>query len=162
MSIMLTAEAETRRKEAARVAATGERHYGWKGDHAGYAALHGYLSRHSPKSGICEGCGETASTQHALIHGRQYSRDRHDYLELCSRCHRRYDQGGEANPQSRLTWAQVGEIRLRYRPGRGGGAGGRTQGSQRALAEEFGVSRSTIKNIVQGRKWNPSEAGHGQ
>ena len=159
---MLAEEDESRRKEAARAAATGEHNYGWKGDQASYWALHMYLSAHNPKSGVCEGCGETTVTQYALIHGRQYSRDRHDYLELCPRCHGRYDQGGEDNPQSKLTWTQVEEIRSRYSPSRGGGDGSRARGSQRALAAEFGVSRSVIKNIVQGRKWQPSEVGHGR
>ena len=157
MSFMLTEEAETRRKEAARAAATGERNHCWKGDQAGYWALHSYLSRHYPKSGACVCCGAQSATYYALIHGRQYSRDRHDYLELCAGCHSRYDQGGDSNPQSKLTWAQVKEIRSRYRPSRGGGDGSRVQGSQRALAAEFGVSRSVIKNIVQGHKWKPSE-----
>lgn len=116
-----------------------------------YYALHAYLRSHYSKDGECDNCGRSVPTEYALIHGRAHSRDRGDYQELCHRCHVRYDQGGERNSRSRLTWEQVMEIRQRYQPAHGGR--GLKPNSQRALAAEFGVSRSVIKNIVQGRKW---------
>lgn len=63
----------------------------WKGDEAGYRAVHTYLSKHFPKTGVCDECGISATTDHALIEGRSYSRDRSDYRELCRRCHMLYD-----------------------------------------------------------------------
>jgi len=66
----------------------------WRGDDASYRAKHTYLSKHYPKSGICEECGETKPTDYALIKGRQYSRDREDYRELCRGCHVIYDRLG--------------------------------------------------------------------
>jgi hypothetical protein len=66
----------------------------YKGDGASYRAIHTYLSKHFPKSGICEECGEVKPTDYALIHGREYSRDRADYRELCRRCHVFYDETG--------------------------------------------------------------------
>lgn len=120
-----------------------------------YAAVHAYLVSHFPKTCLCEECGERAKTQHALIRGRQYSRNREDYRELCPRCHARYDQGGELNSQAKLTWSQVREIRSRYRPSRGGGGpgAGRKEGSSRALAEEYGVSHGVILKIIHNEKW---------
>ncbi len=69
-----------------------ERPSWWRGDEASYRALHTYVNKHFPKSGVCEECGETKSTDYALIRGHGYSRDRRDYLELCRRCHSRYDR----------------------------------------------------------------------
>jgi hypothetical protein len=66
----------------------------WKGDDAGYAAIHRYLRQHHPKAGACEECGEPGKTEYALIKGRTYSRDRADYRELCKRCHNGYDAIG--------------------------------------------------------------------
>lgn len=66
----------------------------WKGDAAGYRAKHTYMSKHYPKSGTCESCGKSGYTEYALIKGREYSRDRQDYQELCRPCHNSYDGMG--------------------------------------------------------------------
>lgn len=64
-------------------------------DIPGYGALHTYLRKHYPKSGICDECGQPADrTEYALIKGRQYTRNREDYRELCKLCHNRYDETG--------------------------------------------------------------------
>ena len=96
-----------------------------------------------PKAGVCEECGQPARTEYAVIHGRSPSRDRDDYLELCRKCHMRYDLSGERGPRVILTWAQVGEIRELAASGR----------PYRALASEYGVSKSTIGAIVTRRTW---------
>ena len=64
----------------------------WKGDDAGYRALHTYVSKHFPKNGICDECAQVKPTDYALIHGREYSRDRANYRELCRVCHTTYDR----------------------------------------------------------------------
>lgn len=51
---------------------------------------------------------------------------------------------GERHGMARLTEVDVGQIRQRY------ASGGFTQ---QALAQEFGVSRPHISDIVRGRKW---------
>src|SRR5262249_36848984 len=67
----------------------------FKGDAAGYTAIHTYLRKHYPKTGVCEECGEDGKrTEYALIKGREYSRNREDYRELCKRCHNAYDEIG--------------------------------------------------------------------
>jgi hypothetical protein len=63
----------------------------WKGDDVGYRAVHTYMQKHFPKTGVCEGCGGSAKTDYALIAGRTYSRERVDYRELCRPCHLEYD-----------------------------------------------------------------------
>lgn len=63
----------------------------WKGDQVGYRSLHTYLNRWFPKRRVCDECGKAGPTEYALIHGREYSRDRDDYREMCKRCHNSYD-----------------------------------------------------------------------
>ena len=128
----------------------GERHPAWKGDAAGYVSLHIYLGRRHPKTGICEECGKPSGrTEYALIHGREYSRNRHDYRELCVRCHSRYDRGGIAQPReaiakwAKLTEDDVREIRRQRRQG----------AKLRSLAEIYGVSCPTISEAANGRTW---------
>jgi hypothetical protein len=79
----------------------------FKGDEAGYRAIHTYLSKHFPKSGICEECGEAKRTEYALIKGREYSRQREDYRELCKLCHNRYDQTGGSRWRGVVTARQA-------------------------------------------------------
>lgn len=81
---------------------SGRNHHLWKGDKAGYAALHRWLIRHKPRTGICEHCGDQRKpgrdgrpgTDFANISG-EYRRDIDDYVELCKPCHRVFDGQGE-------------------------------------------------------------------
>lgn len=60
------------------------------------------------------------------------------------------DHTGELNGRAILTKEQVEDIRARYKstsPGHGNG---------RSLAREFGVSRSTIQQIINGSNWRKS------
>lgn len=59
---------------------------------------------------------------------------------------------GEKHPQSKLTEEQVIEIRALYRRGI----------CQRRMAEQFGVSESSIHKIIQGGNWKhlPFDGGH--
>jgi hypothetical protein len=49
------------------------------------------VERHHPKTGICEQCGKLGDTDYAKIEGREYTRNREDYQELCRKCHVNYD-----------------------------------------------------------------------
>lgn len=51
---------------------------------------------------------------------------------------------GKENGRSKLTMEQVIELRRRYRAG---------EGSQRALAREFGMSRSATQQALLGQTW---------
>ena len=80
----------------------------WKGDDASYGAIHTYLRKHFPKSGICDECGITGKrTEYALIKGREYSRNREDYRELCKRCHNAYDEIGGSRWKGVVTARQL-------------------------------------------------------
>jgi hypothetical protein len=74
----------------------------WRGDSAGYRALHTFLCAHFPKSGTCDECGTPKLTDYALVKGRTYSRNREDYRELCRRCHVLYDGTGGSRWRERV------------------------------------------------------------
>jgi len=57
--------------------------------------------------------------------------------------HRAYALRGELSPCAKLTATRAAEIRQRHAEGIG----------QWPLAREFGVSRSLIQLVVQGKKW---------
>jgi hypothetical protein len=106
---------------------SGERHHKWTGDQASYRAIHDWMAKHYPKTGVCYSCFDLARTEYALKHGRRYSRDRKDYLELCHECHMQYDFG-------KLSESDVDIVIARIAMG----------ATKSALAREFGVSRKTI------------------
>ena len=55
---------------------------------------------------------------------------------------------GEAHSQAKLTGDDVSEIKNKYKPHRY---------SQQRLANEYGVTRTTIQQIVEGRSWRHIE-----
>jgi len=65
----------------------------WKGDRAGYHAIHIWLSKHYEKGVSCDQCKTTDASrlEWANISG-EYKREREDYFVLCPSCHRLYDQ----------------------------------------------------------------------
>lgn len=167
---------ETRAKLSA--SSVGANAGNWKGDEASYRAIHGYLCKHYPKSGVCEECGNTAAkTHYAVIHGHPYTRNCEDYRELCVPCHMRYDLGGR--PVSPETAARSGEgRRRRWEQDRLAGTMPQMQrGEDRPmaklteasvaeirqlraqgfpvaqLARGYGVSRATIRDAVARRTW---------
>jgi len=69
---------------------SGENNPSWKGDKAGYKAIHLWVRKHKPKMNSCEFCGKheelvMASKTH------KYTRDLDEYLWLCRKCHRNFD-----------------------------------------------------------------------
>lgn len=61
-----------------------------------------------------------------------------------TREYRRFRQTGEASHAAKLTAAQVAEIRLAH-------------GTNRAIAQRFGVSKASVWNILNGRTWTNME-----
>jgi hypothetical protein len=65
----------------------------WRGDAAGEDAIHKWLNAQYPKTGVCEECEQQASRTHYAYkhHPKPYTRNRDDYRELCTSCHKRFD-----------------------------------------------------------------------
>jgi hypothetical protein len=70
----------------------GSKNPSWKGDLASYSAIHKWLNSHYVKKNICEFCGLKTKTEFALKRTLiNYSRNHKDYWQLCSSCHKNYD-----------------------------------------------------------------------
>lgn len=67
----------------------------FKGADVGYHALHDWVSRHRGKATTCEYCGSTHYVQWANK-THEYKRELGDWLELCRKCHVRYDRENNA------------------------------------------------------------------
>jgi hypothetical protein len=71
----------------------------WKGEQAGISPLHKWIRKTFTKTGICDLCkrklgtsGRGKGTEWAFLrHPGPYTRRREDYIELCRRCHVRFD-----------------------------------------------------------------------
>lgn len=68
----------------------------WLGDLAGYTAIHAWLTKNQGKASKCENvkCLELPAARYewASLSG-ECTRDPNDYVEPCTRCHRKYDNG---------------------------------------------------------------------
>lgn len=85
-------EAQRRRFAATETILRNERHPRWKGPNASASALHKWLHRHHPLTGVCGDCGAIGATEYAFLrHPETYTRKRDDYRELCRSCHRTFD-----------------------------------------------------------------------
>lgn len=64
----------------------GEKHHNWKGDSAGYGALHEWIKRHKLKPKFCPICNINKKLHAHNISG-EYKRDVDDWVYLCQGCH---------------------------------------------------------------------------
>ena len=65
--------------------------FNWKGENVGYFALHNWVHRYKGKAKICSNCGSDKNVQWANK-SLEYKRDLSDWMELCYKCHRKYDR----------------------------------------------------------------------
>ena len=78
-----------RRKSAKRDQA-GVNNHAWRGDKAGYKALHLRVQQRRGKPSLCEKCGTTEGRfEWSNLTG--HYEDTNDYWRLCVPCHRRFD-----------------------------------------------------------------------
>jgi hypothetical protein len=68
-----------------------EKHSRWKGDDAGYIAIHTYVKRRKPKPETCEFCNKKISRLDLANKSGEYKRDINDWYWLCRKCHQDYD-----------------------------------------------------------------------
>lgn len=69
-----------------------EKHPLWKGDKVGYFGLHTWVQRKLGKAKKCIKCNSEKRVQWANK-SHKYKRSLIDWLELCSKCHGKYDSG---------------------------------------------------------------------
>lgn len=72
--------------------ARGSRNAAWKGENAGYNAMHYWVKKRLGPASNCENCGtkDTYRYEWANMSG-EYQRDLSDWVSLCVRCHRWID-----------------------------------------------------------------------
>lgn len=56
-----------------------------------YNTTHKYMLRNYKKTGVCDHCNSVTKTQWANKSGNYDRRDIDDWLELCPKCHSKYD-----------------------------------------------------------------------
>ena len=72
---------------------SGENSYHWKGNNAGYKAIHVWVNSHKGIPKVCEKCGTTNKETRIEWANKdhKYKRNFDDYFALCCKCHNRYD-----------------------------------------------------------------------
>lgn len=75
------------------------KHYLWKGERAGYHAMHSWAKRRLKRPSICPDCGQRPPYDLANI-SQKYKRDLLDWVWLCRSCHTKFDikNGTRPNP----------------------------------------------------------------
>ena len=64
----------------------------WKGEQAGYIAIHMWIKKHWGRPDHCDMCYcESASRYEWCNRDKLYRRIRGDWLQMCPSCHRKYD-----------------------------------------------------------------------
>jgi hypothetical protein len=70
-----------------------ERNWNWKGNNAGYSALHDWVRKWKGKPEYCEMCGTTIAKKYEWANiDHKYRRILDDYIRVCTSCHRIYDR----------------------------------------------------------------------
>ncbi len=68
----------------------GSEHHLWKGDAAGYSALHAWVRLNFGTPSICDRCKTTTARRYEWANkSRQYLRQADDWERLCASCHRK-------------------------------------------------------------------------
>lgn len=77
-------------KEKVRRSVSGEKNSQWRGDNAGYHAVHRWLNRNYEKPVECEICNKKKKL---LLSSKnhEYTRNIEEYQWVCRSCHQKYD-----------------------------------------------------------------------
>lgn len=79
-------------KTAFKKGSTGEKSINWKGDKAGYHALHKWIYQQKGAPMLCEICGDISLRKYEWANkDHKYKRRIEDYIRMCTPCHRHYD-----------------------------------------------------------------------
>jgi hypothetical protein len=96
------------RKGVPSLSLRGEKHFGWKGDKAGYSSMHDWVRLRFPCPENCQKCGrKNYKIHHVPSNGKeydtnylhlsnksgQYTRSLEDWWYVCPKCHSALDRG---------------------------------------------------------------------
>lgn len=69
-----------------------DKHPNWKKSGVSYSGIHYWVSRYKGKPKVCEQCGTTKARKFEWANiDHSYRRVLDDYIRMCTRCHRRFD-----------------------------------------------------------------------
>jgi hypothetical protein len=127
-----------------------EQHPGWKGDKAGYSAIHDWILRNKTKPKVCEECHKKKKLQAANISG-EYKRDITDFKFLCSKCHSAIDiksrPKGQDVKTSKLKNNDIKEIFELRKDGL----------TYKSIGLKYGVTKHCIFRIIKKLNWKNYE-----
>lgn len=87
---------------------TGKKHFAWRGNKVGKAALHDWVKSRLGRPSKCEHCGTTTAKKFEWANkSHEYKRELDDWLRLCTRCHRKYDGHQEKMWETRRIYAML-------------------------------------------------------
>ena len=126
----------------------GELHHSWKGGNVKYAGLHTWVINTLGKPSSCSNCGTTTANSYewANVSG-EYKRETSDYIRLCAKCHRRFDNNPicpENTFGAKITKEQVVKIREIYEA---------KIMLKKDLAKMFHLGPRAIYSIVHRQSW---------
>ena|SRR3990167_6365288 len=71
----------------------GDKNAKWKGDDVGYFGLHDWIEKEKGKASYCSFDETHTSTRfHWANKSHKYKRDVEDWMQLCPKCHQKYDR----------------------------------------------------------------------
>lgn len=128
-----------------------------------YDAVHHWIKRHYGKASKCESntCeGKSSKFEWALRKGYSYARDRDNFVQLCTCCHRKYDFSEKARIAVNPNLAKGHEARKRpiVKLHKNGEEAGRYESLAQA-SKDIGCAHSSIIDAiksnthVKGFKW---------
>lgn len=127
-----------------------EKHPMWKGNKAGYSAIHDWIRRNKVKPILCEVCNQKKKLQASNISG-EYKRDINDFIYVCSKCHSKIDHKSRPKGQdvktSKLKNKQIAEIFKLREEGL----------TYKAIGEKYGVTKHCIFKIITKVNWKNYE-----
>ena len=70
----------------------GEQSRRWKGENAGYVAIHLWIKKHWGLADHCDMCHSKSAKRYEWCNlDKKYKRNREEWVQLCPSCHRIYD-----------------------------------------------------------------------
>lgn len=80
-------------KNKSRIWLIGKNNNSWKGDKAGYFAVHDWIKRNYGKARECINCKTKTAKRYEWANiSKKYLRDINDWKQLCKSCHAKYDE----------------------------------------------------------------------
>ena len=123
----------------------GEKHHNWKGKNISVGQLHTRMYKRVKNRGICKLCKKKSKTDLANK-SQKYKHDIRDWMWLCRKCHRKYDNMPNRLWKTRKANKKGTIIKIKKDWEKGL--------TTKDLMEKYGLVQSTIWRITHNLVWN--------